>query len=70
MSTHEYIVILLAMCLVIVYIVVFGFLQGFTFLFQKTYNFSQGNVCTSFAVITVGIAIFTYKALFKSFLPQ
>jgi len=70
MSTHEYIVILLGMCLVIVYIVVFRFLQGFTFLFQNTDNFSRGIVGTSFAVIAVGIAIFIYKALLKSFLSQ
>ena len=55
MSTREYIVILLGLWLTIVYIVVFGFLQGFTFLFQDTHDFDQGLVGTSFAAIAVGI---------------
>jgi hypothetical protein len=70
MSTDEHIVILHGMCLVIVYIAVFGFLQGFTFLFQYTYNFSRGIVCTSFAVIAVGIAILTCKALVGHLFPR
>jgi hypothetical protein len=42
MTTQEYIVILLGLWLVAVHIVVFGFLQGFTFLVSDTYNFGTG----------------------------
>ena len=42
MTTQEYIVIILGLWLVIVYVVVFGFLQGFRYLFKETFGFSHG----------------------------
>ena len=60
MTTREPIVMLLGLWLVIVYIVVFGFLQGFEFIFKDTYGFSRGLVGTSFLAIGLGIALFTF----------
>jgi hypothetical protein len=62
MTTREYIVILLGLWLVIIYIVIFGFLQGFSFLFEDTYDFSTGLVGTSFAAIAVGLTLNTCLA--------
>lgn len=59
MTTREYIVILLGLWLVMVYVVVFWFLQRFDYVFQDTYNFSRGLVGMSFAAIAVGLCLNT-----------
>lgn len=57
MVTQEPIVTLLGFWLVIEYIVVFGFLQGFSFIFGDTYGFERGFVGTSFAAIALGTGL-------------
>lgn len=59
MITREPVVVLLGSWLVVVYIVIFGFLQGFTSIFGDTYNFSTGLVGTSFVAIGAGAALWT-----------
>lgn len=59
MLTREPIVLLLGGWLVIEYIVVFGFLQGFNTIFGDTYNFSRGLIGTSFVAIGVGTILWT-----------
>jgi len=44
------------------YVVVFGFLPGFDYVFQDTYNISRGLVGTSFAAIAVGLCLNTALA--------
>lgn len=63
MTTREHIVMLLGLWLVIVYVVVFGFLQGFGFLFGRTYGFSTGLVGTCFAAIGTGAFLYTVMAV-------
>ncbi|GAB7355542.1 hypothetical protein MBLNU459_g6020t1 [Dothideomycetes sp. NU459] len=54
MLTKEPIVALLGLWLVLVYVVVYSFLQGLSFVFGDTYEFSRGLVGTSFAAILLG----------------
>ncbi|KAI9825539.1 MAG: hypothetical protein M1819_000531 [Sarea resinae] len=59
MLTREPVVVLLGGWLVVEYIVVFGFLQGFTFIFGDTYGFKRGLIGTSFCAIAIGCALWT-----------
>lgn len=59
MLTREPIVPLLGFWLVLVYIVVYGFLQGYSFIFGDTYGFERGLIGTSFAAIVAGVSIWT-----------
>lgn len=54
MLTREPIVPLLGLWLILVYIAVYGFLQGMSFIFTDTYGFSKGITGTCFASIAVG----------------
>ena len=59
MITREPIVALLGAWLVVEYIVVFGFLQGFKYIFRETYDFSKGLAGTCFAALALGVALWT-----------
>lgn len=53
----EIMVMLFTMYLVVLYIVLFGFLTGYDFIFGKTYGFSQGAVGLAFIGMNVGFMI-------------
>jgi len=59
MTTKEYIVILLGLWLVVVYVVEYGFLEGFNYLFRRTYGLNHGLTGTVFCTIAVGIVLST-----------
>lgn len=59
MITKEPAVMLLGGWLVVEYLVVFGFLQGFNYVFGQTYDFSRGFVGTSFAALALGCTLWT-----------
>jgi hypothetical protein len=52
--TREPIVIFIGIYLTLIYVLVFTFLDGFTFIFVDTYGFSPGLRGTSFAAIALG----------------
>lgn len=54
---REIMVALFTMYLVVVYIVLFGFLTGYEFIFGDTYGFSQGSVGLMFIGMNVGFLI-------------
>lgn len=60
MLTKEPIVALLGLWLLLVYVVVYGFLQGLSFIFGDTYEFSRGLVGTSFASILLGTNLWVF----------
>lgn len=60
MLTKEPIVPLLGLWLILVYLVVYGFLQGLSFIFGDTYGFSRGLIGTSFASILLGTNLWTF----------
>ncbi|KAH8695456.1 MFS transporter [Talaromyces proteolyticus] len=53
----ELMVALFTIYLVVVYIVLFGFLTGYDFIYGKTYGFSQGSVGLAFIGMNVGFLI-------------
>lgn len=59
MITREPVVVLLGSWLVLEYIVIFGLLQGMTYVFGHTYNFDRGLIGTCFIAIIVGVALWT-----------
>nr|POE51984.1 putative efflux pump kojt [Quercus suber] len=59
MITQEPTVMLLGGWLVGEYLVVFGFLQGFNYIFGETYDFSRGFIGTSFASLGLGCTLWT-----------
>lgn len=59
MITREPIVVLLGGWIVLEYIVVFGLLQGFTYIFGDTYNFERGLIGTVFVAIGIGCTLWT-----------
>lgn len=52
---HEPIIILVALYLTVIYIILFTFLTGYTFIFTDTYHFSQGLTGVCFVGISIGI---------------
>lgn len=64
MITREPVVLLLGSWLVVEYIVVFGFLQGFSFVFGDTYGFERGLIGTSFVTIAIGCGLWTCSVPF------
>lgn len=54
---RETMVALFTMCLVVVYIVLFGFRAGYEFIFGKTYGFAQGSVGLTFLGMNAGFLI-------------
>lgn len=62
MTTRKYIILLPGLWLVVVYVIAFGFLQGFSFLFTQTYDFSTGLTGIAFSALGVGILLNTALA--------
>ena len=70
MVTREPIVVLLGAWIVIEYVVVYGFLQGFNYIFGDTHDFKRGLVGSSFVAIAIGCGLWTlgipvYYLLYK-----
>jgi len=59
MTAQEPIIILFALYLTIVYIILFGFLAGYTYVFERTYSLSQGITGILFLGIGVGLCLAT-----------
>jgi len=57
--TREPIVIFIGFYLTLIYVLVYSFLNGFTYIFVDTYGFSQGQRGTAFAAIVVGVLLNT-----------
>ncbi|KAF7978061.1 hypothetical protein HWV62_1697 [Athelia sp. TMB] len=55
LTVQEPIIMLVALYLTVVYIVLFTFLDGYTFVFTETYGFSQGLTGTAFLGIGIGL---------------
>lgn len=55
LTAREPIVILFALYLTVVYIILFTFLDGYTYIFGKTYGFSEGITGLSFLGIGIGL---------------
>jgi hypothetical protein len=62
MFTREPIVILLGAWLVLVYIIVYGFVQSFSFVFGQTYDWNKGKTNTAFTSICAGVFIWYASA--------
>lgn len=58
MFYHEPIIILVCLYLTIIYIVLFTFLEGYTFIFGETYGISEGLTSLCWAGMLVGILLF------------
>jgi multidrug resistance protein len=56
LTAREPIIMLVALYLIVIYIILFTFLDGYTFIFTETYGFSQG--LTGLAFIGIGIGLF------------
>ncbi|KAI9841439.1 MAG: hypothetical protein M1837_000715 [Sclerophora amabilis] len=59
LTASEPIIILFTLYLTVVYIILFGFLNGYTFIFTDTYGFSQGMTGLMFLGIAVGLCVCT-----------
>lgn len=58
-STEEPITILIGLYMTMIYILIFTFLHGFSFIFSKTYALSVGSTGTAFAAVVVGVLLAT-----------
>ena len=57
MFCHEIMVVLFTLYLVVVYIVLFTFLTGYTFIYGDVYGFSQGSTGLCFAGLDIGFLV-------------
>ena len=57
LTFREPIIILLALYLTVVYIILFTFLDGYTYIFTETYGFTQGITGLSFLGIAIGFCL-------------
>ena len=57
LTFSEPIIILIALYLTVIYIILFTFLNGYTFVFMETYGFSQGITGLSFIGIGIGLCL-------------
>ena len=55
LTFREPIIMLIALYLTVIYIILFTFLNGYTFIFTETYNFSEGITGLSFIGIGIGL---------------
>ena len=55
LTLREPIILLVALYLTVIYIILFTFLNGYTFIFTETYHFSQGITGLSFLGIGIGL---------------
>ena len=59
LTISEPIIILIALYLTVIYIILFTFLDGYTFIFTQTYKFSEGITGLSFIGIGMGLCLAT-----------
>ncbi|KAL9002273.1 MAG: hypothetical protein Q9188_004785 [Gyalolechia gomerana] len=59
LTFREPVIMLLALYLTVIYIILFTFLNGYTFIFTETYGFSQGITGLSFLGIGIGLCLAT-----------
>jgi MFS family permease len=59
LTAQEPIIILFTLYLTVIYIVLFGFLAGYTYVFERTYSLSQGITGLLFLGIGVGLCLAT-----------
>ena len=57
LTFSEPIIILIALYLTVIYIILFGFLNGYSFIFTETYGFSEGITGLSFIGIGIGLCL-------------
>ncbi|CAO1605739.1 hypothetical protein XANCAGTX0491_009245 [Xanthoria calcicola] len=57
LTFQEPVIMLLALYLTVIYIILFTFLNGYTFIFTETYGFSEGITGLSFIGIGVGLCL-------------
>ena len=57
LTFSEPIIALIALYLTVIYIILFTFLNGYTFIFTQTYNFSEGITGLSFLGIGIGLCL-------------
>jgi len=57
LTFREPIIMLIALYLTVIYIILFTFLDGYTFIFTKTYGFSEGITGLSFLGIGLGLCL-------------
>ncbi|KAI4119251.1 MAG: hypothetical protein LQ338_007309 [Usnochroma carphineum] len=57
LTAQEPVIMLLALYLTVIYIILFTFLNGYTFIFVETYGFSEGITGLSFLGIGVGLCL-------------
>jgi len=57
LTFREPIIMLVALYLTVIYIILFTFLDGYTFIFTETYNFSQGITGLSFLGLGLGLCL-------------
>ena len=57
LTFSEPIIILIALYLTVIYIILFTFLNGYTFIFTETYGFSEGITGLSFIGIGIGLCL-------------
>lgn len=55
MAWHESVILLITLYMVVLYIILFTFFDGYTFIFQETYGISQGLTNIIFTGIFVGV---------------
>ena len=55
LTIREPIILLIALYLTVIYIILFNFLNGYTFIFTQTYHFSEGLTGLSFLGIGIGL---------------
>ena len=59
LTFSEPIIILIALYLTVIYIILFTFLNGYTYIFTKTYGFTEGTTGLTFIGIAVGLCLAT-----------
>ncbi|KAL9596374.1 MAG: hypothetical protein Q9219_005852 [cf. Caloplaca sp. 3 TL-2023] len=57
LTASEPVIMLLALYLTVIYIILFTFLNGYTFIFTETYGFSEGITGLSFLGIGIGLCL-------------
>lgn len=57
LTFREPIIILIALYLTVIYVILFTFLNGYTFIFTETYGFSEGITGLAFVGIAIGLCL-------------
>lgn len=61
LTFSEPIIILITLYLTVIYVILFGFLNGYNFIFTETYGFTQGITGLSFIGIGIGLCFATLQ---------